>query len=41
MIDDLDAFKRLADVIVTNRQTADLADVAGKIYSRDLFGADR
>ena len=41
VIDDLDAFKRLADGIVTNRQTADLADVAGKIYSRDLFGADR
>ena len=41
VIGDLDAFKRLADVIVTNRQTADLADVAEKIYSRDLFGADR
>lgn len=39
LVRDLDAFKAEADLIVANRLTDDLADVADKIFTRDLFGA--
>lgn len=37
---DLDKFKAECDVIVANRWSDDLVDVAGKVYTRDLFERD-
>ena len=40
VIKDFDEFKRISDVIVANRITEDIQDVAGKVYTRDLFSRD-
>lgn len=40
VLNDLEEFKRISDVIVANRLSDEIQDVLEKVYTRDLFGND-
>ena len=40
IIDNLEEFKKLSDVIVANRMVDELQDTKNKVYTRDLFNSD-
>jgi len=40
VLDNLEEFKRISDVIVANRLSDDIRDIESKVYTRDIFNSD-
>jgi UDPglucose 6-dehydrogenase len=40
IIQDIEVFKAISDIIVANRLSDEISDVQEKVYTRDLFGSD-
>ena len=40
VITDIEHFKDISDIILSNRKSGELKDVEHKLYTRDIFGYD-